>query len=304
LFQHPYALREPYAGWERQYLEAFPGLQQVMDVMIGATRGQLADPAQDILHNRVCSAIAWHMAGDMALPLPDRRLIVAGDLLHNIAKEDRARVLTNAATLQSAAEMIARLRGAGRLRGSPWFWTDTGLFGNAALGANRALVHHITSAVAAAEILRQLAFSEEEILRVQDAILAHSTGCWYFRAAVDADARRAEVWRQVYPEPEGALATIVHDADLVSQFDAESVLPAGSKWRTLAAKRWGAEGGVEEAHVVHYVLERLVDEARSPRGRDLAQGEWERVRPELLTLMGLAEDARPCEVFGVPMAFR
>src|SRR5688572_17856195 len=96
LLQDRYALREPYSAWERVYLGDFPGVQRVMDVMVETTARQLPDPAQDILHNRVCAAIAHGMATDMGLASNDRRLIVAGELLHNIAKEDRAQVLTDA----------------------------------------------------------------------------------------------------------------------------------------------------------------------------------------------------------------
>jgi hypothetical protein len=305
LLQDRYALREPYAAWERAYLGEFPGVQRVMDVMVETTARQLQDPRQDILHNRVCAAIAHRMALDMGLAGGDRRLITAGELLHNISKEDRSQVLTDAGLLQRASEMVARLRSAERLAGSPWFWTEPGIFRSATLGANLALVHHITGAIAAADILRAVeGFTAEDILRVQEAILAHSTGSWYFRNSVDASARKADAWRNVYPEPEGALARIVHDADLVSQFDAESVLPEGSKWRGLAAKRWGAQGSVEEAQVVHYVLERLLDETRTAQGQALARQEWSGIAPELVKLMRLPAGTDPVRVLGVPEAFR
>lgn len=304
LLQHDYALREPYLGWEGQYLAEFPGLQRVMDVMVGTTARQVPDPTQDILHNRVCSAIAYRMASGMALPGNDRRLVVAGDLLHNIGKEDREQVLTDPEVLQEASQMIGRLRAARRLAGSPGFWADPGVFGRTTIGANLALVHHITGAISAGRILRSMAgFTPEDILRVQDAIVAHSTGSWYFRDAVDA-AAKSDAWRNVYPEPEGTLAMIVHDADLVSQFDVESVIPEGSKWRRLAAKRWGAEGPVDEAHVVFHVLERLVHEARTPQGRVMAAEEWGRVRPGLLKLMALPADADPVRTLGVPEPFQ
>ena len=305
LLQDRYSLRDPCLGWERQYLGDFPGLQQVMDVMVDTTARQLDDPTQDILHNRLCSAIAYRMASDMGLPCNDRRLIIAGDLLHNIGKEDRTQVLTDGKLLVRASEMVARLRAAQRLTGSPWFWTDPGIFRSSALGANLSLVHHITGAVAAAEILQSMqGFSADDILRVQEAILAHSTGCWYFRRSVDGVARAADAWRNVYPQPEGPLATIVHDADLVSQFDAESVVPEGSKWRELAAKRWDADGPVEEAHVVYYVLERLIDEARTEQGRSLAEREWTSVRPALVKLMQLPAHADPLRTLGVPRVFQ
>jgi hypothetical protein len=305
LLQDDYALREPYLGWERRYLAEFPGLQRVMDVMVEATARQLEDPAQDILHNRVCSAIAYQMASDLALPGNDRRLVVAGDLLHNIGKEDREQVLTDPEVLQQASEMIGRLRASRRLAGSPGFWADPGVFGRTTIGANLALVHHITGAISAGRILRSLDdFTREDILRVQDAIVAHSTGSWYFRESVDAAAKGADAWPNVYPEPEGALARIVHDADLVSQLDVESVIPEGSKWRRIAAKRWGSQGAVEEAHVVFHVLERLLGEARTPQGQAMAAEEWSRVRPGLLQLMGLPDDADPMRALGVPDPFR
>jgi hypothetical protein len=304
LLQGRYPLRDPYFAWERQYLADFSDLQHVMDVMVDTTERQLEDPAQDILHNRVCAAVAYRMASDMKLARNDCRLIAAGDLLHNIGKEDRTQVLTDGKLLLQASGMVGRLRAAERLTGSPWFWTDPGIFRSPAIGANLSLVHHITGAIAAGGILQSMdGFSAEDVLRVQEAILAHSTGCWYFRKSVDAGVRAAGAWRNLYPEPEGALAMIVHDADLVSQFDAESVVPEASKWRRLAAKRWGAEGPVEEAHVVYYVLERLIDEARTAQGRALAMQEWNSVRPALLDLMRLPQGEDPLRALGVPSAF-
>jgi hypothetical protein len=303
--QDRYALPEPYLGWERQYLKDFPDLQRVMDVMVGTTARQLKDPAQDILHNRVCSALAYRMATDMKLPRNDRRLITAGDLLHNIAKEDRVQVLTDVELLQEASEMVARLRAANRLAGSPGFWTDPGIFARTGVGANLSLVHHITGAIAVGEILGSVnGYSARDILRVQEAIVTHSTGYWYFRKSVDDAAHEAGAWRKVYPEPEGALSKIVHDADLISQFEAESVVPQGSKWRVLAAKRWGAKGAVEEAHVVYYVFQRLFEEARTPQGKALAEQEWSKIRPELVKLMRLPTGADPVRALGVPKAFQ
>ena len=302
LLQARHALPEPYLGWERGYLEAFPGLQRVMDAMVATTSRQLADPAQDILHNRVCSAIGYRMAADMGLPRADRRLVVAGELLHNITKEDRAEVLTDVGRLRKASGMIERLRSARRL-GSPGFWSDPALFASPHVGANLALVHHITGAMVAGELLQSFGdYSAGDILRVQEAIAAHSTGYWYFRATVDGHAS-ANAWRNLYPEPEGALSLIVHDADLVSQFDAGAVLPEGSKWRSLAARRWGANGAAEEAHVTYYVFQRLLDEARTPQGRALAEQEWEKIAPRLVELMGLAAGSDPLGVRGVPKAF-
>ena len=305
MFHDRYLLPEPYVGWERQYLRAFPDLQGVMDVMVGTTTRQLEDPTQDIMHNRVCAALAYRMASDMDLPGNDRRLITAGDLLHNISKEDRTQVLTDAQLMQEASEMVGRLREAGRLAGSPDFWTDPGLFARAAVGANLSLVHHITGAIAAGGILKSVkGYPAQDILRVQETIIAHSTGYWYFRESVDQAACAAEAWRNVYPEPEGTLPGIVHDADLISQFEASSVVPEGSKWRALAAKRWGARGAEEEAHVVYYVLQRLVEEARTPRGKALAEQEWNKVGPELVKLMRLPAGSDPARTLGIPKPFR
>jgi hypothetical protein len=305
LQQHRYALPEPYLAWERQYLADHPDLQRVMDVMVGTTAGQLEDPTQDILHNRVCAALAYRMATDMDLPGNDRRLITAGDLLHNISKEDRAQVLTDAHLMQEASGMVARLRGAGRLGGSPGFWTDPGLFARSAVGDSLSLVHHITGAVAAGNILESVkGYPRQDILRVQETIVTHSTGYWYFRDSVDEAAGVADAWRSVFPEPEGTLPAIVHDADLISQFDTASVVPEGSKWRALAAKRWGARGAAEEAHVIYFVLQRLLAEARTPQGGALAAQEWSRVRPELVRLMGLPGGSDPLRLLGVPKPFR
>lgn len=302
--QDRYALPEPYAGWERQYLADHPDLQRVMDVMVGTTARQIDDPTQDILHNRVCAALAYRMAKDMDLPGNERRLITAGDLLHNISKEDRTQVLTDAQLLQQASEMVGRLREAGRLDGSPSFWSDPGLFSRSAVGANLSLVHHITGAVAAGSILESVnGYPRQDILRVQETIVTHSTGYFYFRESVDRAACKADAWRKVFPEPEGTLPAIVHDADLISQFEAGSVVPEGSKWRAIAAKRWGARGEAEEAHVVYYVLQRLIGEARTPQGKALAEQEWSKLREELVKLMRLPAGSDPMLVLGIPKAF-
>ncbi len=303
--QDRFELPQPYLGWERDYLKDFPALQPIMDVMIETSARQLKDPSQDILHNRVCAALAQRMALDMKLARNDRRLAIAADLLHNVSKEERPHVLTDVKLLQQASDMVGRLRADKQIAGSPLFWSDPGVFARTGVGTNLSLVHHVTGAVAAGEILQSAkGYSVKDIERVQAAIVAHSTGYWYFRQSIDDAAKEPQAWRKVYPEPEGNLAKITHDADLISQFEAESVVPAGSKWRVLAAKRWGAKGTVEEAHVVYYVFQRLFDEARTEQGKALAQQEWSKIRPELVKLMGLAPDADPVALLGVPKAFR
>lgn len=303
--QDRFELPQPYLNWERQYLKDFPQLQRVMDVMVETSSRQLKDPSQDILHNRVCSALAQKMAADMKLPSAERRLAIATDLLHNISKEERPLVLTDAKVLKQGAELVARLRQAGQLARSPEFWSDEAIFSNKAIGGNLALIHHITGAVTAGDMLNTVGgYSAPEIARVQAAILAHSTGYWYFRKSVDDAVKQAGAWRKVYPEPEDAIAKIAHDADLISQFEAESVVPEGSKWRVLAAKRWGAKGAVEEAHVVYYVFSRLFEEARTDAGKALALQEWRKIQPGLLTLMGLKPGVDPIKALGVPKAFQ
>lgn len=303
--QDQFNLPQPYLNWERQYLKDFPELQRVMDVMVETSARQLKDPSQDILHNRVCSALAQKMATDMKLRPADRRLAIATDLLHNISKEERPLVLTDAKVLKQASELVARLRQTGQLGRSPGFWSEEAMFGNPRIGANLALVHHITGAMTAGDMLRKLGgYSASDIARVQAAIVGHSTGYWYFRKSIDDIAKQPDAWRKVYPEPEDDIAKIAHDADLISQFEPESVVPAGSKWRVLAAKRWGAKGTVEEAHVVYYVFSRLFDEARTEAGKALAREERLKIRPELVKLMGLKRDTDPIKARGVPKAFQ
>ena len=97
---------------------------------------------------------------------------------------------------------------------------------------------------------------------------------------------------------------LTHDADLISQFVPESVVPEGSKWRTLAKNRWGAKGSQQEAHVVYYVFQRLFDEAKTDQGRQLARDKWDLIRPELLKLMNLGPADDPVKMLGVPRAFQ
>ena len=303
--QDKFGLPQPYLNWEQQYLKDFPDLQRLMDVMVETSTRQLKDPSQDILHNRVCSALAQRMATDMKLRKADRKLAIATDLLHNISKEERPMVLTDPKFLGQASELVARLRKEKLLTGSPAFWTDTAILSNKAIGANLSLIHHMTGAITAGEILSSIkGYSARDVGRVQAAIVGHSTGYWYFRKSIDDATKQPDAWRKVYPEPEGDIAKIAHDADLISQFEAESVVPAGSKWRVLAAKRWGANGTVEEAHVVYYVFQRLFEEARTDSGKSLARQEWNKIRPELVKLMDLKPDADPIKALGVPKAFQ
>ena len=303
--QDKFELPQPYLNWERQYLKDFPALQRLMDIMVETSARQLKDPSQDILHNRVCTALAHRMAADMKLRPEDRKLAIATDLLHNISKEERPLVLTDAKVLKQASDLVAQLRQAGQLRRSPGFWSDESIFGNPLIGANLALIHHITGAITAGEIMNTLGgYSARDIARVQAAIVGHSTGYWYFRKSIDDAAKQADAWRKVYPEPEEDIAKIAHDADLISQFEEESVVPEGSKWRVLAAKRWGAKGAVEEAHVVYYVFYRLFEEARTDEGKALAREEWRKIQPELVKLMGLQPAMDPIKALGVSKAFQ
>lgn len=303
--QEKFGLPQPYLNWEQQYLKDFPELQRLMDVMVETSTRQLKDPSQDILHNRVCSALAQRMATDMKLRAADRKLAIATDLLHNISKEERPMVLTDSKFLNQASELVARLRKEKLLTGSPAFWTDTAILSNKAIGANLSLIHHMTGAITAGEILNSIkSYSARDVGRIQAAIIGHSTGYWYFRKSIDDATKQPDAWRKVYPEPEGDIAKIAHDADLISQFEAESVVPAGSKWRVLAAKRWGAKGAVEEAHVVYYVFQRLFEEARTASGKALARQEWNKIRPELVKLMELKPGTDPIKALGVPKAFQ
>ena len=303
--QDPYDLPKPYLSWERTYLGQFPRLQGIMDAMVKITVGQLKEPEQDILHNRVTSALVYKMALDLKLPQDTQNLALVADLLHNIDKEEKAAVLTDAEVMRQCDDMIARLRAAGYFKGAPRFWSDTEVLRTPKVGANRALIHHITSGRAAGRIMSEVGgFPTEDIARVQAAIVAHSTGYWYFRASIDQLAGRKDAWQVIYPEPESIMDKHAHAADLISQFVPESVVPDGSKWRALAKNRWGANGRQQEAHVVYYVFQRLFDEAKTDQGRQLAREKWDVIRPELLKLMNLGPADDPVKVLGVPKAFQ
>lgn len=233
--QDKYDLPEPFLSMEKSYLKETPELQKVMDVMIATSERQLKDAAQDVLHNRLCAAFVYKMATDQKLPAADRRQALAGDLLHNIAKEEKEAVLTNPIQLSKARDMVTDLRKAGYLKSSPHFWSDEQVLKNPKVGDNRALIHNITGAVMAGDLLRQIGgFSQQEIRTIAAAIVEHSTGYWYFRASIDDAVGKVGAWENVYPEPENDIAKFTHDADLISQFVPESVVPDGSKWRVLA----------------------------------------------------------------------
>jgi hypothetical protein len=301
--QDKYALPEPYLAWEKAYLKEFPELQGLMDVMIATAVEQLKDPTSDVLHNRVCSALAYEMGRSMSKP--ERKLAIGADILHNIAKEDKAALLTNPAVYSKAAAMVAQLKKAGYFKPSPGFWGDESVLKNPKVGGNLALVHHITGAMAAGDIARKAkGFSAKDIETMQVTILEHSTGYWYFRNSVDDAVGRKGAWQAVFPEPENDSAKIAHDADLISQFVYESVVPDGSKWRELAKKRWKAQTKQEEGHIVYYVFLRLFEEAKTEQGKALAKKDWEKIQPELVKLMGLKPGEDPIKVLGVPKIFQ
>jgi len=300
--QDKYSLPEPYLAWEKAYLKEFPELQGLMDVMIRTTVAQLKDPESDILHNRVCSALAYEMA--KKLSKAERKLAVVTDLLHNISKEDKAAVLTNPEVLAKATAMVSKLKKAGYFKNSPAFWGDEAVLKNPKVGGNLGLIHHITGALTSGEIAAREKFSTKDIDMIQVAVLEHSTGYWYFRDSVDQAAGRKGAWQVIYPEPENEIARIAHDADLISQFVYESVVPEGSKWRVLAQKRWKAKDTKEEAQIVYYVFFRLYEEAKTEKGKELAKEQWEKIRPELVKLMGLNPGEDPIKVLGVPTIFQ
>jgi len=301
--QDRYGLPEPYLSWEKAYLKEFPELQTLIEVMISTTAAQLKDPEGDILHNRVCSALAYEMS--KKLPKEEQKLAVATDILHNIAKEEKGAVLTKPEIFKQAAEMVAELKKAGYFKASPKFWGDEGILRNPKVGNNRGLIHHITGALMAGQIAGRVGgFSKKEIDEMKVAIIEHSTGYWYFRASVDGAAGQQGAWQVVYPEPQSAISKIAHDADLISQFVPESVVPDGSKWRVLAQKRWGARNPQEEGHIVYYVFLKLFEEAKTEMGRELAREKWEQIRPALIKLMNLKADQDPIKVLGVPKIFQ
>ena len=302
--QDKYTLPEPYLGMEKAYLKEMPDLQKVMDVMIATEERQVKDPTQDILHNRLCAAFVYKMAMDQKMPDADRKKALAGDLLHNIAKEEKEAVLTDAAQLTKARDMVTALKQAGYLKNSPRFWSDEQVLTNPKIGGNRALIHHITGAVMAGEMLKEIgSFQKADIEAIQAAIVEHSTGYWYFRASIDKAAGKQGAWESVYPEPENDIAKFTHDADLISQFVPESVVPDGSKWRELAKKRWGAKTPQEEGHIVYYVFQRLFDEAKTPSGKEMARERWNQIAPALVKLTGLKDGEDPTKVLGVPAVF-
>jgi hypothetical protein len=167
--QDTYGLPEPYLGWEKGFLKEFPPLQGLMDTMIGTTVMQLKAPEADILHNRVCAALAYEMA--KALPKQERMLAVATDILHNISKEDKGAVLTNTEVFRRAADMVSKLKKEGYFKPSPGFWNDDALLKNPKIGANLGLIHHITGALTAGDIAgKSGGFSGKEIESIQVAI--------------------------------------------------------------------------------------------------------------------------------------
>ncbi len=303
--QDQYKLPEPYMSLEQNYLKAFPELQKVMNIMIEKTAQQIKNPEQDILHNRVCSALVYKMAVDNKLSAKFQKLAVAGDLLHNISKEDKKDVLTDPGLLNQADLMVTRLKKAGYFRNSPNFWKDKEIFAQPKIGNNLSLIHNITGALRVGQMLTEIGgFSKKEVELVEVGVLEHSTGYWYFRSSINEVIGSNDAWAIAYPAPENDLAKLIHDADLISQFVPESVVPEGSKWRVLATKRWKAKTTQEEAHIVYYVFKLLYDEAKTEAGKRLAKEKWDQIAPELIKLMGLQPGDDPIEKLGVPAIFQ
>ena len=303
--QDQYKLPEPYMSLEQNYLKAFPELQKVMNIMIEKTAQQIKNPEQDILHNRVCSALVYKMAVDNKLSAKFQKLAVAGDLLHNISKEDKKDVLTDPGLLNQADLMVTRLKKAGYFRNSPNFWKDKGIFAQPKIGNNLSLIHNITGALRVGQMLTEIGgFSKKEVELVEVGVLEHSTGYWYFRSSINEVIGSNDAWAIAYPAPENDLSKLIHDADLISQFVPESVVPEGSKWRVLATKRWKAKTTQEEAHIVYYVFKLLYDEAKTEAGKRLAKEKWDQIAPELIKLMGLQPGDDPIEKLGVPAIFQ
>lgn len=304
-FQDKYSLPEPYFGWEKAYLQAFPQLQGVMDEMIQTTAQQEKKPDQDILHNRVCSAIVYWMAKEKKLSKNDQKVAVTADLLHNIAKADKKMVLTDSDVLRQCAQMVNELKEAGYFKTSPKFWSDEAVLQIPEIGKNGGLIHHIPGALMAAQMVSKMGgFTKKDVQDLQVAILEHSTGYWYFRDMIDAAAGRKGAWEVVLPEPVTQIGKFAHDADLISQFVPESVIPDGSKWRGLAKKRWGAKNTKEEGHIVYYVFFRLFEEAKTELGIQMAEEKWNIIKPELVKLMGLSPGQDPIKALGVPSIFQ
>ncbi len=304
--QDAYSLPGQYLELENQYLKEFPQLQKVMDVMIVETKKQYAKPENDILHNRVCTALVYQMAKDgKQLTNEETRLAIAGDLLHNIAKGDKTRVLTDKNHLEKVDAVVKNLRANGYLKDSPKFWTDTTIYANPKLGNNLGHIHHLTGAVMAGEILKSLGYTDDQIIKLQTGIIQHSTGYWYFRSAVNDTLKDKNGWELVFPVPENVLSKYIHDADLISQFEYASVVPDGSKWRELATKRWKADPTPEaQAYIVYYVFQRLYEEGKTPKGKELSKAEWDKIAPELKKLMNLKPSDDPIAIKGVPEIFK
>ncbi len=303
--QDKYELPDNYLKLEQEYLKEFPNLQPVMDAMIVETEKQYAKPQNDILHNRVCTALVYQMGKENGFSPDKLNLAIAGDILHNIAKGDHKEVLTDKEKLKRVDETVKSLKEKGYFQNSPGFWEDITIFENPDLGNNLDQIHHLTGAVMAGDILAQLGFTPEQIAELQAGIMEHSTGYWYFRDGVDDELGKKGEWVKVFPIPENELSKYIHDADLVSQFVYESVVPEGSKWRNLATKRWGAKDTPQDqAHTVYYVFQRLYDEAKTPVGKEMAKAQWDKISTDLKGLMNVKPEDDPLVVIGIPEKFQ
>ena len=291
-------LPEPYWTFEQAYLQEFPELHILMDKIVWSRVNQLSNP---FLHNRVCASLAFEMSKDISPK--ERKVTVVASLLNNIVREE-SELLTDSSVFNNASTMVDELQKKGFLKASPRFWGNDVVLKHFEIAENIVLVHHITGAAKAGEIVRKfLNFSEDEIYEIQAAILQHSTGYFYFRDYVDMILEQQGAWEVVFPLPENQVSKIVHDADLVAQFIPESVLHEGSKWKKIARNRWGASNLQDEAHIIYYVFSLLLKEAKTDQGKTLILKNWDALKQKLLKHMGLQFEQDPIELLGKPQVF-
>ena len=93
-------------------------------------------------------------------------------------------MLTNPKVFGEIGTTVAGLKKSAHFKSSLRFWGDEAVPKNPKVGGNRALVHHLTSALTAGEIMKALGgFVPKDIDRMQPVSLGDATIPWAVRSA-------------------------------------------------------------------------------------------------------------------------
>jgi hypothetical protein len=301
--QASYPLEERYLKAENAYLSKFPDLQDMLNAFYYASAKDIGDTNVTdmnvaMTHTRTVAAIMSDLAKSM--PAKEQKLAIVTALMHDVDKMNPNDVLTDPRVFDEVKAMVQNLKSKGNFKDSPNFFANEAALKTPGVGDNPATIHNLTSPIRTHQIMEVLGYSEADIEKVEVAIFEHSTQYWYFRDDIDNRIGIQGAWEDFYPQTVTPLGMAISDADNLSQLVPDLVIPADSKWRGLARNRWGGKNVKEEAHIIYYVLEQMVNAPLSETGRQEMKEYWAVLRPQLMKLMELDENQSPIAVLGIP----